>query len=148
MSLSGAKMPRGPRNLLIAEPDDAFMMRLQMAMRSIPSLALYHVQNEQALFQFLNKGKGWENAETPDMIFLDVSMLQALDRLKAGGPYSGVPVIVMGHNITQAQARECYLRFATACILKPPDPPGMRSLAAAVDAFWFKTAKLPPVRKI
>lgn len=145
MNLSG-KLSKGPRNLLIAEPDEAFMMRLQIAMRVLPSLALYHVQNEQALFTFLNKGKGWENAQTPDMIFLDVSLLPALSRLKVGGPFSGIPVIIMGYNLTQAQARECYMRFATACIPKPPDPAGMRSLAAAIDAFWFRTAKLPPVR--
>jgi len=146
MSLTDGKMPRGPRNILVAEPDDAFMMRLQMAMRGIPALALYHVQNEQALFRFLDKGDGWENAETPDMIFLDVSLLHALDRIKSGGPYSGVPVVVMGHNLARAQAHECHIRRATACIQKPPDPPGMRSLAAAIDAFWFKAAKLPPTR--
>ena len=30
-----------------------------------------------------------------------------------------------------------------ACMRIPPDTPGMRAFAAALDAFWFRTAKLP-----
>lgn len=143
--LPGQVQRRGPLNLLIAEPDENFMLRLQISLRSVStSSALYHVKSEQDMFQFLRKAGAWENAQQPDVIFLDATLITALDRLKSGGPYSGIPVIVMSAEPTKAQARDSYQRFANGYIPKPQDQPGMRGLAAAIDAFWFKTAKLPP----
>ena len=143
--LLGQMRRGGPLNILVAEPDDTFMMRLQIALRGMTTpVALYHIKTEKDLFLFLRKGEGWENAQQPDMIFLDISLMPALDRLKSGGPLAGIPVLVMGAGLGRAQAVECHARLANACIPKPQDQAGMRSLAAAIETFWFKTAKLPP----
>ncbi len=143
--LLGQMRRNGPLNILVVEPDDAFMMRLQIALRGMTTpAALYHLKSEKDLFLFLRKSEGWENAQQPDMIFLDISLMPALDRLKSGSPFAGIPVLVMGAGIGRVQALECHRRFANACIPKPQDQAGMRSLAAAIETFWFKTAKLPP----
>lgn len=140
--------PSRPLNLLVAEPDDAFMLRLQIALRGVStSSALYHVKSEKDLFAFLRKNEGWENAQQPDIIFLDTSLVQALDRIKSGNPFSAIPVILMGASMKRAQAVSCHARHANACLPKPADQAGMRALAAAIEAFWFKTAKLPPVKE-
>lgn len=145
MMSSAANLRRRPLNLLVVEPDDAFMLRFQIAMRGVAtSSALYHVKNEQDMFSFLRKGTGWENAQRPDMIFLDISMVQSLDRLKQGSPFAAIPVIVMGAEIPRNHALQCHARYANACVPKPHDQAGMRALAAAIEAFWFVTAKLPP----
>lgn len=139
--------PGRPLNLLVAEPDDAFMMRLQIALRGVAtSSALYHVKSEKDLFAFLRKSDGWENAQQPDLIFLDISLVPSLDRIKGGSPFSAIPVIVMGAGMKREQATACHARHVNACLPKPSDQAGMRALAAAIEAFWFKTAKLPPVK--
>lgn len=132
-------------NILVAEPDEAQMLKLQGALRAVSTpTALHHVQTEDALFGFLRKNGEWEKATRPDLIILDDSLMHALDRLKADTPYSGIPVIVMGSDFDHAKARDCHARRCTACLPKPIDTAGMRLLAAAIAAFWFKTAILPP----
>ncbi|HYD17917.1 MAG TPA: hypothetical protein VEF76_05525 [Patescibacteria group bacterium] len=134
-----------PANILVATPSDDLMLRLQIALRSISRpAALYHVAEEEKLFAFLRKAPGFETALRPDMILLDAPLLPALDRLKSGNPYSPIPVIVIADHMDHALARDCHARFANAALGIPKDTAGLRAIAGAIDAFWFRTARLPP----
>lgn len=131
--------------LLVAEPDPDLMLRLQGALRTISTpTALHHVRTEEDVLDFLRKQGAWEKSPQPDIILLDSGMIAALDRLKSDKIFGGIPVIVMGNDFDRAKARDCHARRCNACIPKPADAAGMRLLAAALDAFWFKTAVLPP----
>jgi hypothetical protein len=135
---------RAPVNILIAHPDEDVMLRLQLALRAITTpAALYHVKDEASLFSFLRKAAPYDTALRPDVILLGSTLMPALDRLKSDNPFSPIPVIVMAAAITREQSREAHARHANACMRIPPDTPGMRAFAAALDAFWFRTAKLP-----
>lgn len=136
-----------PVTILVAEPDPDLMLRLQGAMRAISTpTALHHVRTEEDIFDFLRKQGEWSKAPQPDIILLDSGLMQALDRLKSDNPLMGIPVIVMGNDFDRIKARDCHARHCNACLPKPADAAGMRGLAAAIDAFWFKTAVLPPNR--
>ncbi|MDF3023602.1 MAG: two-component system response regulator [Alphaproteobacteria bacterium] len=136
--------PRAPVNILIAHPDEDVMLRLQLALRAITTpAALYHVKDETSLFSFLRKASPYETAQRPDMILLGCALMAALDRLKSDNPFSPIPVIVMATDITRDQSRQAHARHANACMRIPSDTPGMRSFAAALDGFWFRTARLP-----
>ena len=145
MSSFGAHTPDRPRNILVALPDDELMGRLQGAFRSMQTpIALYQVRNEGEIMAFLRKGGGGDVVPRPDMILLDESLLPTLGRIKSDSPYSSIPVIVMGDAISHETARAYHRLHANACVGKPQDAPAMRSLAAAIEAFWFLTAELPP----
>lgn len=144
MSGLGQEIRRAPVNILVAHQDEEFMLRLQLALRGITTpAALYHVKDEPSLFSFLRKTPPYETALRPDMILLGCGLLPALDRLKSDNPFSAIPVIVMASEITREQSKEAHARHANACMRIPPDTAGMRGFAAALDAFWFRVAKLP-----
>lgn len=135
---------RAPVNILVAHPDEDVMLRLQLALRAITTpAALYHVKDEASLFSFLRKTAPYESALRPDIILLGCALMPALDRLKSDNPFSPIPVIFMAADITRAQSRDAHARHANACIRIPADTQGMRAFAAALDGFWFRTAKLP-----
>lgn len=134
-----------PLNILVAEPNPDMMLRLQGALRTLSTpTALHHVRAEEEIFDYLRKQNEWEKSPRPDIILLDKGMMSVLDRLKSDDAFGGIPVIVMGNDFTRETARDCHGRRCNACIPKPADAAGMRGLAAALDAFWFKTAILPP----
>lgn len=138
-------MRHAPVNILIAHPQEDVMLRLQLALRAIQTpVALYHVRDTASLFSFLRKAEPYETALRPDMIMLGDGLVQALDRLKSDNPYAAIPVIVIGENPSRELARECHARHANACVRIPADTAGMRVFAGALDAFWFRTAKLAP----
>ena len=144
MSILQQEIRRAPVNIVIAHPDEDVMLRLQLALRSITTpAALYHVKDDTSLFSFLRKAPPFETALRPDMILLGCALLPALDRLKSDNPFSAIPVIVMATDITREQSKEVHARHANACMRIPSDTPGMRAFAAALDAFWFRVAKLP-----
>lgn len=136
-------MRRAPVNILIAHPQEDVMMRLQLALRAIQTpVALYHVRDEQSLFSFLRKTEPYDTALRPDMVMLGDGLLPALDRLKSDNPFAAIPVIVIAENLSRETARDCHARNANACVRIPNDTAGMRVFASALDAFWFRTAKL------
>ncbi len=138
-------MRRAPVNILIAHPQADVMLRLQLALRAIQTpVALYHVRDVPSLFSFLRKAEPYETALRPDMIMLGDELRQALDRLKSDNPFAAIPVIVIAESLSREAARDCHARHANACVRIPNDTAGMRVFAGALDAFWFRTAKLAP----
>jgi chemotaxis family two-component system response regulator Rcp1 len=144
MTVPKPSSPRAPVNILIAHPDEDVMLRLQLALRAITTpAALYHVKDETSLFSFLRKAPPYETAQRPDIILLGYTLMPALGRLKSDNPFSPIPVIIMATDITREQSRQAHARHANACMRIPSDTAGMRSFAAALDGFWFRTALLP-----
>ncbi len=137
------EMRRAPVNILIVHPEEDVMLRLQLSLRAIQTpVALYHVKDTASLFSFLRKAQPYDTALRPDMIMLGDEMLPALDRLKSDNPFAAIPVIVIANQMSREIARECHARHANACVRIPNDTAGMRIFASALDAFWFRTAKL------
>jgi len=129
--------------LLIADDDPADRRLLRRAFERVGCRAhIEEVADGRALAARLRRD------DPPDLVLLDLNMPHMTDEVqrllyRAGG--SGPVVLVLSGSSDEHDVRRSLADGARAYMHKPADAKGFESLAASVDAFWLRTARLPPV---
>ncbi|TSA87865.1 response regulator [Deinococcus detaillensis] len=54
-----------------------------------------------------------------------------------------LPVVMLSGNDTEEQIRRAYHAYASAYLIKPADPDGLRQMVGSLVAFWGQVARLP-----
>ncbi len=129
--------------VLIADDDPADRRLLRMAFERVGCRArIEEAADGRALAARLR------GDDPPELILLDLNMPHMTDDVRRllhrpGG--SGPVVLVLSGSSAERDVRRSLAQGARAYMRKPDGLQGFESLAAAVDAFWLRTARLPPV---
>lgn len=129
--------------VLIADDDPADRRLLRMAFERVGCRArMVEAADGRELAARLRSG------DPPDLVLLDLNMPHMTDDVRRllhrpGG--SGPVVLVLSGSSAETDVRRSFAEGARAYMRKPDGLKGFESLAAAVDAFWLRTARLPPV---
>lgn len=106
------------------------------------------VDGEQAM-NFLKKKGEYVNAETPDIIFLDLNLpkkdgREILAEIKNDENIKSIPVVVLTTSSAEEDIIKSYNLHANCYINKPLDFNQFVRVVKSIEDFWLTIVKLPP----
>lgn len=138
-------------NLLLVEDNSGDVRLTKEALKEINvSVNLNIAYNGEQALQYLFKEKEYSNAETPDVIIMDINLpkkngIEVLEKVKQDSRLKRIPIIMLTTSDTYQDIEKCYSLHANAYIIKPIDFDQFVSIIRAIADFWFLSVKLPSV---
>ena len=100
---------------------------------------------------FLTKAGEFANANTPDLILLDINLpkkngQEVLEFIKTTDKIKHIPVIMLTTSNAEIDIAKAYKNHANCYINKPVELGDFMSAIAKIQEFWFTVVKLPPFK--
>jgi len=139
------------RAIEILQIDDNFadVSLTKSAIDQLDTLTNYnYVSDGKEGIQYLKKVGKYEQAKTPDVIFLDLNLplldgFEVLKVIKSDKDLSVIPVIIMSTSNNQNDVSKCYQLHANAFITKEIDFYNFVDNLKNIESFWFSNCVLP-----
>jgi CheY-like chemotaxis protein len=105
-------------------------------------------KNGKEALDFLFKRGDYQNAETPDLILLDINMPllnghEVLEEIKSNEETLKIPVIMLTTSSAQRDIDLSYEKHANCFITKPLDIVEFIEAISKIEDFWVQLVKLP-----
>lgn len=105
------------------------------------------VDGAQAL-SYLFKQPPYGDAETPDLILLDLNLpkmggREVLERIKQDSALREIPVVVLTSSDAEHDIVKSYQLGANCYVTKPVGLQAFQSIVRTLEGFWFTVVKLP-----
>ena len=106
------------------------------------------VKDGEKALQYLNKENEFANAETPDLILLDINLpkidgKEVLARIKKDDVLKVIPVVMLTTSDSERDIRDSYQSHANCYITKPVDFQKFMDVVQTVKNFWINIVQLP-----
>ena len=97
---------------------------------------------------YLHKEEGNENAETPDLILLDLNLpkvdgREVLENIKSDESLKVIPVVILTTSNDEEDIFKSYGLHANCYITKPVDFNQFIDVVEKIEDFWLSIVKLP-----
>ncbi|MCL4137252.1 UNVERIFIED_CONTAM: hypothetical protein GTU68_064817 [Idotea baltica] len=138
-------------NILLVEDNPGDVRLTKEALKEgdlYPNIQLHVVSDgEEAISYLMKKGK-YENAEIPDIIFLDLNLprkdgREVLAEIKTDPNLMMIPVVVLTTSEAEQDIQKSYQLHANCYITKPVDINQFIDVIKSIENFWFNVVKLP-----
>ena len=101
--------------------------------------------------EYLRKQGKYADAETPDLILLDLNMprmdgRQALHEIKNDKNLKLIPVVILTTSQQEEDIARSYTEGANCYVSKPLDFHQFEKVVAQIADFWFSVVKLPHMK--
>ena len=108
------------------------------------------VNDGEAAMDFLLKKNEYVNADSPDLILLDVNLPrknghEVLRELKAIDSLKLIPVIMLTTSSSERDIIESYKNHVNCYITKPVDADNFLKVVTTIENFWISIVTLPAV---
>jgi CheY-like chemotaxis protein len=102
---------------------------------------------EEALLYLRKQGK-YNNAETPDLVLLDINLpktdgKEVLAKIKSDKELMVIPVVILTTSDSEKDILESYHNHANCYITKPVDFKKFMEVIHTVKDFWISIVQLP-----
>jgi CheY-like chemotaxis protein len=137
-----------PRILLVEDnPGDARLLREALRQNGM-RCRLYVVEDGEEAMHYLRRVEPYENAERPNLIFLDLNLprkdgREVLAEVKADPDLRRIPVIVLTTSEADRDVFRVYDLHANCYIQKPGDLDRYMEVIRSCEHFWFSIVRLP-----
>lgn len=106
----------------------------------------------QEALNFLYRRDKFTDAETPDIILLDINLpkidgKEVLQIIKSDSRLKTLPVIMLTTSSSEKDIAESYKNFANCYITKPVDLNDFMEVIKSIESFWISIVKLPETDK-
>ncbi|CAN5362657.1 response regulator [soil metagenome] len=106
------------------------------------------IKNGSDVMDFLHKKKTFADAETPDLILLDLNLpkkngLEVLAEIKGSDEFKMIPVVMLTTSSSKTDIAESYKRDVNCFITKPLDADSFLKVITDTENFWFQIVTLP-----
>lgn len=106
------------------------------------------IKDGEAALQFLRKEGLYEDALTPDLIFLDINLpkvdgTEILSMIKNDALLKVIPVIMLTTSDAERDIMQAYYNHANCYITKPVDMDKFMEIIQTIKNFWISIVKLP-----
>ncbi|HET7896467.1 MAG TPA: response regulator [Flavisolibacter sp.] len=106
------------------------------------------VRNGEEALQFLRKEGPFREAQTPDIIFLDINLpridgTEILGIIKNDEVLKVIPVIMLTTSDAERDIMKSYYNHANCYITKPVDLDKFIEVVQSIKNFWINIVKLP-----
>lgn len=138
-------------NLLLVEdnPGD-----VRLTIEAIKESKIYHLVNLSVVpdgveaLRFLKKEGSYHEANTPDLILLDLNLpkmdgRRVLEAIKRDHELRKIPVVVLTTSDARQDIMKSYELHANCYITKPVDINSFIEVIRSIENFWFNIVKLP-----
>jgi len=110
------------------------------------------VDGEEASQFLCHEGK-FSSSEHPDIIILDWNLpkkdgCEVLKEIKTNNNLKNIPVLILTTSSVEKDVLQAYDLHANAYLVKPINLDEFLALISSLEEFWFKTATLPPKRRL
>jgi two-component system, chemotaxis family, response regulator Rcp1 len=107
------------------------------------------VKDGAEAISYLKKEDGYINANSPDLILLDLNLpkkngQEVLVAIKSDKNLKCIPVIILTSSKLEDDILETYENQANCYIVKPVDLRQFLEVVKSIEDFWFTIVKLPP----
>lgn len=138
-------------NILLVEDNPGDVRLTQEALKEgdfQKEIHLHVVSDGEQALKFLYKEAPYQQALTPDMIFLDLNLprkdgREVLKTLKEDPALKLIPVVVLTTSEAEKDIRGSYELHANCYITKPVDIIQFIDVIKSIENFWFTIVKLP-----
>lgn len=136
-------------NILLIEDNPADVELTRETMHDSKILThLFDVSDAEQALQFLYQKEPFENAPTPDFIFLDLNLpgksgTELLKTIKEDPKLRLIPVAVLTTSNAEADVIESYNLGANCYLNKPVGLNEFSELIKKFEEFWFAVVRLP-----
>lgn len=98
---------------------------------------------------FLYRRGGFHDADTPDLILLDLNLpkkngREVLEEIKRDPKLKAIPVVVLTTSRAEEDILRSYELHANCYIIKPVDLDKFMAVIKAIDHFWLSIVTRPP----
>lgn len=102
--------------------------------------------------QYLEKKEGYEDAQEPDLILLDINLPKinghkVLKHIKNHKDLKHIPVIMLTTSSDESDVIKSYENHSNCYITKPVDINSFLEVIASIESFWISIVQLPPKHK-
>ena len=140
-----------PVEILLVEDNsgDLFLTKKAFNKARITNNIQVATDGEMAL-NILYKQEGFEQAQRPDSILLDINLpkkngQEILTDIKSDESLKMIPVIMLSSSEAQSDIVQSYKLQASGYIRKPVSFEEFEEVVTSIENFWFNTVKLPQV---
>jgi len=97
---------------------------------------------------FLQKRGEYSEAETPDLILLDINLpmmngLEVLEKIKSDEYLRSIPVVMLTTSGSERDILASYRKYANCYITKPVNYGEFLEVVRSIEDFWISIVKLP-----
>lgn len=139
-----------PIEILLVEDNPADVRLTQEGLREAKvANNLHAVNNGQDALDYLFRRNGFEHANRPDLVLLDLNLpgmdgYEVLRTVKADTHLRPIPVVVLTSSESETDLIKAYQQHANCFISKPVDFDGFVEIVKSIELFWFSVVRLPP----
>ncbi len=136
-------------HVLIVEDNEGDILLLTELLEDRPSIRKISVaKTGQEAIDFIQKVGAYKNAESPDLIFLDINLPlknghEVLTEIKGNEKTRKIPVMMLTTSSSPEDINGCYDKHANLYMTKPGDMNTFEDALNAVEAFWNNLVHLP-----
>ncbi|WP_225335782.1 response regulator [Halomicrobium urmianum] len=142
-----------PVEILLVEdnPGDVRLLREAFEVTRIET-AFQVVNTGEDAEDFL-KGRGdYEGVSLPDIVLLDLNLprkdgYDVLEAIREDERLQSLPVLILTSSTAEEDVKRCYAADANAYLTKPTGMDDFQDVVRAVERFWLRQARLPPVKR-
>lgn len=136
------------RILLVEDNPGDIELTLMAFEESDIACAISVIQDGEKALDFLYQRDGFEDAEEPHIILLDINLpiyngFEVLNIIKNDKKLKSIPVLILTTSDTSVDVLEAYDKHANAYLNKPVDFLKFVEIVDYISNFWFELVKLP-----
>jgi CheY-like chemotaxis protein len=138
-----------PIRILLVEDNEGDIVLTKEALKEAKILNnLDIVQDGEEAIMFLRKESKFSDAETPDLIFLDINLpkidgTEILGIIKNDEHLKVIPVIMLTTSDAERDIMKSYYNHANCYITKPVDIEKFMEVIQTIKHFWINIVQLP-----
>jgi len=140
-------------HILLVEDNEGDILLTKEAFEDAKILTrLSVVRDGKEAVDFLNKLGSFKEADTPDLLLLDVNLPkknghEVLKFIKEDERLKHIPVIMFTTSSSQKDINLSYQNHANCYITKPVDVTEFLSVISRIENFWISIVDLPTIRR-
>ena len=138
--------------LLVEDNEGDIVLTLEALKDAKADNSVMVVRDGEEAMQYLLKQGKYKNAETPDIILLDINLpkmngKEVLEEIKKNEALKIIPVIMLTTSNSEKDILESYRNHANCYITKPVDFQKFMDAVQMIKDFWISIVQLPNKKK-
>jgi CheY-like chemotaxis protein len=136
--------------LLVEDNEGDIILTLEALKEAKINNEINVVRDGDAALQYLGKEGQYKDAETPDLILLDINLpkvdgIEVLAKIKSNEVLMVIPVVMLTTSDSEKDIFQSYQSHANCYITKPVNFENFIEVVQTIKDFWINIVRLPKI---